>query len=171
MNRREKVLTTLQALAIPYALYEHPAAPTVAIARKYWDALPEKAQHCKNLFFRNHKGNQHYLVILDCDKNLSIHELEHRLQQGKLTFASEVRMMRYLGVSPGSVSIFGLINDTEHHVHVFLDNDLLRAGKLSFHPNENTASVIVAWADVVRFLQHCGNRYEFIAVEGGIGKL
>ena len=80
--------------------------------------------HCKNLFFRNKKGNRHYLVLLDGDQSMTIHDMEARLHQGKLTFASPERMERYLGLSPGSVSPFGLINDTEHHVHVFIDRNI-----------------------------------------------
>ena len=58
----------------------------------------------------------HYLVCFDCDRSLAIHDLEHRLRQGKLTFASPQRMERYLGLEPGSVSPFGLINDAEPFV-------------------------------------------------------
>ena len=161
MDRIEAVFTYLEKAGITYDCYKHPAAPTVEIAKQYWADIPD-AQHCKNLFFRNHKGNRHYLVIFDCDRNLAIHDLELRLKQGKLSFASEERMMKYLGLSPGSVSLFGLINDTEHHVHVFLDKHLETASKLSFHPNDNTASLVISNANFHHFLQHCGNTYQFI---------
>ncbi|MDR0667114.1 MAG: prolyl-tRNA synthetase associated domain-containing protein [Prevotellaceae bacterium] len=167
MNRRAKVFQTLQQLGVPYTVYEHPAAATVEVARRYWDAIPEPAQHCKNLFFRNHKGNRHYLVILDCRKTLSVHALEQRLKQGKLSFASAERMQKYLGTTPGSVSLFGLVNDAAHHVHVFIDADLQQAGKVSFHPNDNTASVILAFADAMRFLRHCGNPFEWFPPDDG----
>ncbi len=162
MNRRENVMETLRRLGVNYELYEHPEAPTIEIAREYWAVIPGKVQHCKNLFFRNHKGNKHYLVIFDCEKNLAIHDLEQRLKQGKLSFASEERMMKYLGLSPGSVSPFGLINDETCHVHVFLDKNLENTEKLSFHPNENTASVVINNADFIRFFESCGNQFEFI---------
>ncbi len=164
MNQKEKVLEILQQLDITYEIYEHPAAPTIEIAREYWSVIPGNVQHCKNLFFRNHKGNKHYLVIFDCEKNLAIYDLEQRLKQGKLSFASEERMMKYLGLSPGSVSPFGLINDELHHVYVFLDKNLENVEKLSFHPNDNTASVVINNADFIRFLQHCGNQYELITL-------
>ena len=102
------------------------------------------------------------MVVFNCDKNLAIHELEQRLKQGKLSFASEERMMKYLGLSPGSVSPFGIINDSENHVHLFLDKQLENAAKLSFHPNDNTASLVVKNEDFMRLLHHCGNSYEFI---------
>jgi Ala-tRNA(Pro) deacylase len=75
-------------------------------------------------FLRNHKGNKHYLVIFECNHELSIHDLEKQLKQGKLTFASAQRLMNYLGVEAGSISPFALINDKEKHVHVFIDENL-----------------------------------------------
>jgi Ala-tRNA(Pro) deacylase len=73
---------------------------------------------------------------------LNIRDLEQRLRQGKLSFASPERMARYLGVEPGSVSPFGLIHDTGNHVHLFLDENLKKFRKISFHPNLNTASLV-----------------------------
>ena len=93
---------------------------------------------------------------------MNIHDIEKQLHQGKLSFASEQRLMKYLGVKPGSVTPFGLINDTEHHVHLFLDRHLQQAERVSFHPCENTASLIVARADFERFLAYMGNPYEWI---------
>ena len=109
MDRKQPVFDFLDARGIRYEWYEHPEAPTIEIARQWW--RDDGSKHCKNLFFRNHKGNRHYLVVFDCDRQLAIHDLEHRLRQGKLSFASEQRMERYLGLRPGSVSPFGLIND------------------------------------------------------------
>ena len=122
MIGQQIVYDKLKELDIPFVYTEHPAAPTIEIGREYWADLP--GTHCKNLFFRNHKGNRHYLVIFQCDQNLAIHDLEHLLHQGKLSFASEQRMEKYLGLRPGSVSPFGLLNDEEHHVYVFLDENL-----------------------------------------------
>jgi Ala-tRNA(Pro) deacylase len=71
-------------------------------------------------------------------------------------------MMRYLGVTPGSVSLFGLINDKDHHVHLFLDAKLKTARRISFHPNDNTASVVIPMDGFYRFLEWAGNSYEYI---------
>ena len=70
--------------------------------------------------------------------------------------------MKYLGVQPGSVTPFGLINDTEHHVHVFIDQKLQEAEKVSFHPCINTASLIIKREDLIRFLEYQTNTYEWI---------
>lgn len=160
MTCREKVLSVLEELGIVYEVHEHPPVPTVEEALPYWEKID--ATHCKNLFFRNHRGNRHYLVILDHRRQLNIRDLEQRLGQGKISFASPHRMERYLGVSGGSVSVFGLINDLENNVHVFLDQGLQSAERITFHPNENTATVVLSYASFIRFLDWSGNSYEFL---------
>lgn len=161
-EKHQKVFDALHALNIKYEVIFHPPTPTVEEALIYWKDL--EAVHCKNLFFRNHKGNRHYLVVFDCMKQLNIHDLEQRLKQGKLSLASPERMNRYLGISPGSVSPFGLINDTEKHVTVFIDKQLLDAKKLSFHPNDNTASLSLTTSDFVHFLETYSNEFHFLAL-------
>ncbi len=159
-GRRQAVYDFLDRHGIRYTHYEHPAAPTIEIARGYW--RDDGSKHCKNLFFRNHKGDRHYLVSFDCDRNLAIRDLEQRLRQGKLTFASEQRMERLLGLRPGSVSPFGLINDAEHRVHLFLDRNLERYGAYSFHPNDNRATVVIERGEFLRYLALTGNTCEFV---------
>lgn len=159
MIGQQQVYDRLAELGIKYEYIEHPEAPTIEIARQYWKNLD--STHCKNLFFRNHKGNQHYLVVFHCDQQLDIHSLEKRLGQGKLSFASPERMMKYLGLRPGSVSPFGLVNDADHHVIVFLDTNLQKAERLSFHPNDNRASLSVAREDFERYMRSAGNQYEW----------
>jgi len=160
MNGQPELYKVLDELNIPFDYYEHPAVPTIEEAKKYWVDL--EATHCKNIFFRNHKGNRHYLVILEHTKALAIHDLEKRLKQGKLSFASTIRMQKYLGLTPGSVSPFGLINDKENHVHVYIDENLKKSEKISFHPNINTASLVISYKDFERFLECTGNSYEYV---------
>lgn len=160
MNGQPELFNILNQLNIPFEYYEHPAAPTIEEAKKYWVDLV--STHCKNIFFRNHKGNRHYLVILEHTQALAIHDLEKRLKQGKLSFASPKRMLKYLGITPGSVSPFGLINDLKNHTHVFLDENLKKSDTISFHPNINTASLVISFADFERFLSWTGNSYEYV---------
>ena len=157
---RKRVFDKLNQLDIAYEVFEHPPLDTIEIALEYWKEID--SMHCKNLFFRNHKGNRHYLVIIKDTTPFSIRSLEQKLKQGKLTFGSEKRLLKYLGVKPGSVSPFGLINDKEHHVHVFLDQQLREAKNISFHPNDNTASVVIEYKDLIKLLETLGNTYEFI---------
>lgn len=150
----------LKELNISFEYFEHPPLNTIeeAIKHKSW----MDATFCKNLFFRNHKGNKHYLVVLHHAYLLDIHDLEQRLKQGKLSFASEWRLLKYLGVKPGSVSPFGLINDISNHVHVFFDSNLEKSDKLSFHPNNNRATLNVKFNDFITFMNSSQNTYEFL---------
>jgi Ala-tRNA(Pro) deacylase len=163
MERRKKVLDTLNEWGIPYTMYEHPPLPTIEIALEYWKDIT--ATHCKNLFFRNHKGNKHYLVVFECHNQMAIHQIEKMLKQGKLSFASEQRMEKYLGLKPGSVSPFGLINDTNKEVKLFLDKNLQDAQLLSFHPNDNTATAVIPNSDFRRFLELWGGEYELLDLD------
>lgn len=160
MDKKAEVISYLEEQNIPFELYEHPPVPTVEDALPYWKDID--ASHCKNLFFRNHKGNRHYLVILDHRRQLNIRDLEQKLKQGKISFASPKRMERYLGLSAGSVSVFGIINDSENHVHLFIDQALQSSVRISFHPNENNATLVISFSSFLRFLESSGNSYEFI---------
>lgn len=150
----------LEQQDIPFEYYEHPAVPTIEDVVKYKKGI--NSTFCKNLFFRNHKGNKHYLVILEHLQQLDIKDLEKRLRQGKISLASPRRLEKYLGLTGGSVSPFGLINDSTNHVHLFIDENLQRAEKVSFHPNLNTASLVMRWEEFIRFLDFTGNSYEFL---------
>ncbi len=160
MNGQPELYNILNELSIKFEYHEHPPAPTIEEAIKYWENLD--ATHCKNIFFRNHKGNRHYLVILDHRQAIDIHDLEKRLKQGKLTFASPERLMKHLGLTPGSVTPFGLINDKANHVYVFFDENLKKSDKISFHPCINTASLVISFSDFERFMKWTGNGFEYL---------
>lgn len=152
-----QVYDYLDRQGIHYDYYEHPEAPTIEIASHYYRG--EGTTLCKNLFFRNHKGNKHYLVVMDSRHDMDIHSIEKMLRQGKLSFASEERMMRYLGLKPGSVSLFGLVNDHNHEVTLFVDESLMAAERVSFHPNDNRASLVISRDDMLKFIHSVGNSY------------
>jgi Ala-tRNA(Pro) deacylase len=160
MRGQKELYELLEKLSIQFEYHEHPPLATIEDAKIHWKDY--NSGRCKNIFLRNHKGDRHYLVILEHLRQLNIHDLEKRLKQGKLTFASDQRLMKYLGVEPGSVSPFGLINDSGHHVHLFIDEKLNEADRLAFHPNINTASLVFSKNDLIKFLNHCGNSWEFI---------
>ena len=160
MRGQNELYELLERLSIKFEYHEHPPLATIEEARIHWKDY--NSARCKNIFFRNHKGDKHYLVILEHLRQLDIHDLEKRLRQGKLSFASDQRLKKHLGVEPGSVSPFGLINDTEHHVHLFIDEKLNESERLAFHPNINTASLVVSKSDFLKFLSYTGNTFEFI---------
>jgi Ala-tRNA(Pro) deacylase len=149
------VLETLDRLGIPYVRHEHPPVATVEEAEKHWAGM--KATHCKNLCLRNYKGNHHYLVIAPVTRGIDLKRLNTELGEDRLSFASPERLKRWLGVEPGSVSPFGLLNDEAHQVRVVCDLELKSGSRLGFHPNINTATLEISLADFERFLAHCGN--------------
>jgi Ala-tRNA(Pro) deacylase len=160
MRGQKELYMLFEKLDISFEYHEHPPLATIEDAKIHWKDY--ESGRCKNIFFRNHKGNRHYLVILEHLQQLDIRDLEKKLKQGKLTFASDRRLKEYLGVEPGSVSPLGLINDKEKHVHIFIDETLNKYDRLAFHPNINTASLVVSKDDFLKFLEYCGNSYEFI---------
>jgi Ala-tRNA(Pro) deacylase len=162
MRGQKELYELLEILSIQFEYHEHPPLATIEDAKIHWKDY--NSGRCKNIFLRNHKGDKHYLVILEHLRQLNIHDLEKRLKQGKLTFASDQRLKKYLGVEPGSVSPFGLINDTGHHVHLFIDEKLNEADRLAFHPNINTASLVISKPAFLKFLNQSGNSWEFIGL-------
>lgn len=150
-----RVQDALDALGIPYVRHEHPPVATVEEAEKHWAGL--KGTHCKNLFLRNSKGNRHYLVIAPVTRGVDLRRLTAALDEDRLSFASAERLKRWLGVEPGSVSPFGLINDETRHVRIVCDLALRSSPVLGFHPNVNTTTLEIGFADFERYLSWRGN--------------
>jgi Ala-tRNA(Pro) deacylase len=150
-----EVYDALGALGIAFERFAHPPVFTVDEAERYWADIP--ATHCKNLFLRNAKGTRHYLVILDHSKRADLRALSAELGDDRLGFASPERLMRYLHLTPGSVSPFGLIHESSREVIVVLDSDLVDTERIGFHPNVNTATITLATGEFLRFLAARGH--------------
>jgi Ala-tRNA(Pro) deacylase len=161
-DQETAVAARLRELGIDYTRHEHPAVATVGEAEAHWAGID--ATHCKNLFLRNQKGNRHYLVVLTASKRADLRAVAEQVGDGKLSFASPERLMSHLGLTPGSVSPFGLINDGRHEVRVVLDRDFQTAARLAFHPNINTRTFTIAAADFKKFLDACGNPVQYLSV-------
>jgi len=164
MDPAPPVYAALDALGISYDRYEHPAVFTAEDASKYWNPIP--GTQCKNLFLRNKKGDRHYLVVVEISKRVDLKDLVKVVGDDRLSFGSPERLMEHLGLTPGSVSPFGLINDARGTVRVLIDADLKGADRLIFHPNINTASVVVSWADLERFLATRSNTVRIVSLRG-----
>jgi Ala-tRNA(Pro) deacylase len=158
----QPVYAALDRLGIGYTRHEHPPIASAEAGEQYWSGIA--AAHCKNLFMRNQKGTRHYLVILDYQKRADLRAVADQIGDGKLSFGSPERLMTHLGVAPGSVSPFGLIHDAAHAVRVAIDRDLKASDRISFHPNINTATIVLAYADFERFLKSCGNTVQYVIV-------
>jgi Ala-tRNA(Pro) deacylase len=162
-EKEKKVYDVLNDLGISYDRHGHPPVYTVEEAEKQWTDII--GAHCKNLFLRNKKGNRHYLVILEASKVADLKSLNKLLGEDRLSFASEKRLMKYLALETGAVSVFGLINDRENHVKVVIDEDLRNTEAVNFHPNVNTATVGISFPDFEKFLAYCGNAVRYLPFE------
>jgi len=154
-----KVLEVLDGLGIEYTRREHPPVFTVEQAEEHWTDI--EGAHCKNLFLRNKKGNRHYLVILLSRKQADLRGLNEKLNEDRLSFGSPDRLKKYLGLEPGSVSPFGLINDLRKDVIVIVDQDLRQEARVNFHPNVNTSTVGIRTADFEKFLAWSGQTVRY----------
>jgi Ala-tRNA(Pro) deacylase len=154
------VYRALEELQIQWKRYGHPAVFTVEEAERHWAEIP--ATHCKNLFLRNKKGTAHYLAIIESSRRVDIGALTSRLGEDRLSFASPERLAKYLGLAPGSVSPFGLIHPAAQEVRVVIDAGLRRVSDVAFHPNINTATIVLAWPDFERFLAWRGNIVKYV---------
>jgi Ala-tRNA(Pro) deacylase len=158
----QEVYDALDALGIDFTRFVHPPVFTVEEAERYWAGIP--AAHCKNLFLRNPKGTRHYLVVLGHSKKADLRAIAARVGDDRLSFASADRLMRFLHLTPGAVSPFGLIHDSARDVIVVLDADLSGTERIGFHPNVNTATMTLRTADFLRFLGARGNVVRRVAI-------
>jgi Ala-tRNA(Pro) deacylase len=161
-SQEQAVCDRLSALSIAFERYEHPPIATAEEGEIHWAGID--AVHCKNLFMRNQKGTRHYLVIIPHTKRADLRAVSNQVGDGKLSFASADRLMTYLSVAPGSVSPLGLIYDHDRHVRLYLDRDLKDVPRISFHPNINTATLVLTFPDFERFLAATGHRPHYIDV-------
>ena len=162
MTDREKILSRLDELNIKYELTEHKALFSMD---EYDEAgINDNDEICKNLFLRDYKGNRHMLVVLRGSKNADLVLIRGEINSSRLSFASDERMKKHLNVTTGSVSPLGIINDENDAVEVYFDRDLKGAVRLGFHPNDNTATVFMSFADINRYIESTGHRVSFINV-------
>ena len=161
-DQEQKVHAALALLGIAFERYEHPPVASAIGAEQHWSGID--AAHTKNLFLRNQTRTQHYLLSMALLKRANLQAVADQIGHGRLSFGTPERMMTYLGVTPGSVSPFGLIHDTTRAVRVYVDCDLKNSDRISFHPNINTATLVLSFADFERFLASRGNSMGYVTV-------
>ncbi len=157
----KEVYETLEKIGIPYEKHEHPPVYTTEEADEYMRNID--AADTKNLFLRDQKGKNYYLVILPAEERADLKKLAGKLNEKKLSFGSSEKLKLYLGLEPGSVSPFGLINDEKAKVKVLVNEKLLKENKIGFHPNKNTATVVISTKDFRRFLEQSGNTASYFS--------
>ena len=159
---KQPVFRALEGLGIPYEVHDHPAVFTSEDADRYWRDIA--GTPVKNLFLRNKKGDRHYLVILGIEKRADLRELVKAIGDDRFSFGSPERLMAKMGLTPGSVSPFGLLHPESRDIQVIIDEDLRGAEGLMFHPNINTATLTISFADLQKFLAWRGNQVRYIRV-------
>lgn len=165
-ERSQKVFEALDTMNIKYEVFTHPPVATVEEAKDHWDHI--QGSKAKNLFVRDQKGKKHYLIVLEQDKPLNMKWFSEHFGLDKLSFASPERMEKYLGLLPGSVSPFGLINDANKEVVVYIDDEIMNDGFVNFHPNVNTMTLNMACEDFKKFLASTGNKVNFVSIHMNI---
>lgn len=153
MKTRADLMVFLAAQGIPASTLDHPAVFRVDDGPGIKDTLP--GGHTKNLFLKDAKG-QLWLISALGETLIDLKRLHPVIGSGRLSFGSPDLMLETLGVTPGSVTAFGLINDTDHRVRFVLDAALAAADPVNFHPLTNTATTAVSQADFRRFLAAIG---------------
>lgn len=149
----------LREIGIEWTLHEHPPLRTVEESRRLRGGLP--GGHCKNLFLKDKKG-QYWLVVADEAREVDLKALQPRIGAARLSFGRAERLIEVLGVQPGAVTPFALINDPTHRVRVVLDGTMLEHALLNYHPLVNTATIAIATTDLHRFLDAMGHDVQTI---------
>jgi len=159
----QDIFTFLKDHDITYECEEHAAVFTCDDAN---EAFPDDSRgvRSKNLFLRDKNGKRHFLVVLDFKKSVDLKALADALGASKLSFASPERLKEHLGVEPGSVSLMGLVHDTDHCVEVIIDEYAWNAKAILCHPLVNTATLVIPHADVEKFLEATGHKAMIIDV-------
>ena len=147
---------------------EHPPVMTVEESERLVPPLP--GAKTKNLFLRNKKGDRHFLVTVPHDVAVDLNTLGDRLGGGRLGFASPERLMKHLGIAPGSVSLLALVNDAAHAVEFVIDLRLWEADAVHAHPLVNNATLVIPHVDLERFLAATGHSARIIEVPGWSAK-
>jgi Ala-tRNA(Pro) deacylase len=140
-------------LGIEHSTVEHPPFSTVEEGRPWHSKIP--GLHCKNLFIRDRQGGI-WLVVMPADKRANLGRLERMLGAPRFSFARPDVLEQVLALTPGSVTPFGLINDTQRRVTVILDEEMLDSEWVNFHPLHNAASTTLRSSDLLRFVRALG---------------
>ena len=149
-----QLLQVLERLSIAYSLHNHAPIFTVEEGEPLKATIP--GTHCRNLFLADKKKVM-YLVVAANETAIDLKKLQEILGSGRLSFGSAERLWTYLGIRPGSVCPFTLINDPVHHVSVVLDAQMMDADIVNYHPLDNAMTISLSPADLLKFLAHTGH--------------
>jgi Ala-tRNA(Pro) deacylase len=158
----QELFAKFDELGINYTLHEHEAVYTVEESSRLDADIP--GTHCRNLFLRDKKKRM-YLVIAPNERGIDLKKLQAVLDCGRLSFGSADRLWQHLGVYPGAVCPFALINDRDLQVQPVLDKGMMAAERVNYHPLDNSMTVGVSPDDLRRFIDFCGHQPQIINLE------
>lgn len=155
----ESLMAKLESLGIEYKLHHHEAVFTVEESEKLDSEIP--GTHCRNLFLRD-KKKKNFLLVLQNATEVEMKKLPPVIGSDRLSFGSADRLWEFLGVRPGSVCPFAIINDTENKVKILFDKSMMETDIVNYHPLLNTMTVSLKPPDLVKFIEDCGHEAHII---------
>jgi Ala-tRNA(Pro) deacylase len=158
---RAELMSFFENHGIATTTVDHAPVFTVEEAQKVHGDIP--GGHCKNLFCKDEKGVLWLMVALE-DARIDLKAAKDKIGSKRLTFGKPELLMEILGIEPGSVTPFSLINDKAARTNVILDEAMMRHEKLNFHPLKNDATTTIASADLITFIKACGHAPRIVAV-------
>ena len=149
LDKEVRVYDFLDKLGIAYQRVDHEAAMTMEACEEIDRTLGDDTTICKNLFLCNRQETNFYLLLMPGDKPFKTKDLSAQIHSARLSFAKPEYMEKYLDITPGSVSIMGLMNDPENHVKLLIDSDVLKDEYFGCHPCINTSSLKIKTSDIL----------------------
>lgn len=164
LPKEERVYDLLERLGVPFERVDHDAVGTIEGCAEIEKLLD--IEICKNLFLRNSKGDQYYLLMLPGGKHLVTKDLAKKIGSTRLSFGTPEKMEEYLDITPGSVSVLGLMNDHGNNIQLLVDNDIKKWEYFGCHPCINTSSLKIKTADLFsKILPAVGHEPVFVDID------
>lgn len=162
MNSYEIVVITLKHLNISVETVDHDPALTTEQADIFIEGIP--GVRTKTMFLTNKKKTNFYLIIMDEGKKIDLNKFKETVDDKQIKIASENTLFEKMMLLPGVVSPFGLLNDKNHDIKVYIDKEIMNEERMSFHPNTNTKTIFINTTDLLRFLKSIGYNVNFVDI-------
>lgn len=159
---KEEVYLKLKELNIEYLKIDH--IPIYTIDEANGLDIENKEYIAKNLFLRDDKKRNYYLLVVKSNKKIDLNDLKNKINSRRLSFASSEDLEKYLKLKKGSVTPLGVLNDVERKVKIIIDEDILKEEIVGVHPNDNDATVFMKTKDLIRIIELNGNLVEYAKV-------
>lgn len=157
----DKVKEYLNAIGIQFKIVEHEPAYTTEEADKYIEG--HDGVRTKTMFICNKKKTNYYMIIMDDSKRLDMNKFKEIVSEKQIKMASEEALKEKLGIEPGMVSPFGLLNNDEKDVKIYMDKQIITEEIMTFHPNDNTKTLFITTKDLFKYFENIG--YELNIIE------